>query len=99
MSKLEKKKQTSGQIRPISIIEFVLRMPRKVFNNLPVTIRTKIVTSTKCLILLFLFCSCFLFCFLTSEPSNCFISITINHDADDDNDADDKVHHHSINVE
>lgn len=69
MSKLKKKKQTSGQILYISIIGFVLRMPQKLFNNLPVTIRTKIVTSTKCFI--FLFCSFFLF--LTSKPSNCFI--------------------------
>ena len=46
---------------------------------------------------------------MTSKPSNCFIIITINHDADDDNYADadgddddddgDKVHHHSINLE
>lgn len=56
MSKLEKKKkQTSGQILSISIIGFVLRMPQKLFNNLPVTIRTKIVTSTKCFIIFILF--------------------------------------------
>ena len=57
----------------------------------------------------------FFLSFLTSKPSNCFIIITINHDADDDNDGDgdgdgdgddddyddddDKVPHHSINLE
>ena len=35
MPKLEKK-QTSGQILSISIIGFLLRMPQKLFNNLPV---------------------------------------------------------------
>ena len=109
MSKLEKKKQTSGQILSISIIGFVLRMPQKLFNNLPVTIRTKIVTSTKCFIIFILFFLSFFLSFLTSMPSNCFIIITINHDADDDNDGDgddddyddddDKVPHHSINLE
>lgn len=35
MPKLEKK-QTSGQILSVSIIGFLLRMPQKLFNNLPV---------------------------------------------------------------
>ena len=102
-----KKKQTSGQILSISILGFVLRMTQNLFNNLPVTIRTKIVTSTKCFIIFILF----FLSFFTSKPSNCFIIVTINHDADDDNyadadaaaaaadDDDDKEHHHSINLE